>query len=488
MNTYKHNRKRVIASTFIFLVLVLIMALGLAQAALADTPPGVPQQFYGTVTNNGGMVGAGYTVSAQVGGASVASTTTDAQGTYGVSSVFYVPSSQGSTINFSVDGVMVGQTAIFFSGSTTRLDLTVTGAPPPGTTSGSTILSTVTASLPGGTVDSAYSATLQASGGTVPYTWSISSGSLPAGLTLNTGSGVISGTPTATETASFTVQVNDSASHVATQSLSIQTNAAPASSAVSSPPAFPSFPSSSSVSSSSTVTIPLNILGTAKSIQVGSGGMLVSPALVTSDDGKVQFNFAAHTITNIQGQSLTVTAETSPPAPPSDAKLVSAYDFSPNGSTFSPDISLTLKYDAASLPEGVTESNLQIAFWNGTAWSDLPSTVDTQNQTVSTQVSHFTIFAILGSIGTGQAAAPAGFSISTSTTGQTGSTGLGNRSTSATRQTGSTGPGNRSTSATGQTGSTGNGNLLIVALVVGVIILIIIVAVIMRNAARRRYY
>lgn len=78
-------------------------------------------------------------------------------------------------------------------------------------------------SLPNGTVGTAYSAILQASGGTQPYTWSISSAALPPGLTLNSSAGTLSGTPTATGTTSFTVQVTDSESPAvsATAKLSI---------------------------------------------------------------------------------------------------------------------------------------------------------------------------------------------------------------------------------------------------------------------------
>jgi hypothetical protein len=65
-----------------------------------------------------------------------------------------------------------------------------------------------TPSLPDGWVGHMYSQPLAASGGTTPYTWSITSGSLPAGLSLN--SGVISGTPTAAGSSTFTVQVTDS--------------------------------------------------------------------------------------------------------------------------------------------------------------------------------------------------------------------------------------------------------------------------------------
>lgn len=81
-------------------------------------------------------------------------------------------------------------------------------------------LSITTTSLPGGTVGTAYNQTLQAINGTTPYTWTITTGSLPAGLSLSTA-GVISGTPTTAQTANFTVQVADNASHTATQALAI---------------------------------------------------------------------------------------------------------------------------------------------------------------------------------------------------------------------------------------------------------------------------
>ncbi len=78
-------------------------------------------------------------------------------------------------------------------------------------------------SLPNAQLGSEYNATLSAGGGTPPYTWSVSAGSLPAGLSLNPSSGQISGTPTHVETATFTVSLTDSSipSQSATQSLSI---------------------------------------------------------------------------------------------------------------------------------------------------------------------------------------------------------------------------------------------------------------------------
>ncbi len=61
-----------------------------------------------------------------------------------------------------------------------------------------------------GQVGVPYSSALMASGGVPPYTYSIISGSLPAGLTLNTSTGAITGTPTQPGTFSFTAQVVDS--------------------------------------------------------------------------------------------------------------------------------------------------------------------------------------------------------------------------------------------------------------------------------------
>ncbi|GAA1990173.1 hypothetical protein GCM10009838_61570 [Catenulispora subtropica] len=77
------------------------------------------------------------------------------------------------------------------------------------------------ASLASGTVGSSYSApttTASPSGGVSPYTFGISSGSLPAGLTIDPSTGVISGTPTSAGSSTFTVTVTDSNSPAASQS------------------------------------------------------------------------------------------------------------------------------------------------------------------------------------------------------------------------------------------------------------------------------
>ncbi len=77
---------------------------------------------------------------------------------------------------------------------------------------GSSLLSVSTTILPQITDGSNYDASVVAVGGITPYQWSLSSGSLPAGISLNAGTGVISGTTQKTGTYTLTVKVVDSSS------------------------------------------------------------------------------------------------------------------------------------------------------------------------------------------------------------------------------------------------------------------------------------
>ena len=93
-------------------------------------------------------------------------------------------------------------TATNAAGTSAPATVTITVSPP--------TLSLNPATLPGGTLGVAYSQTTTASGGTAAYTYSISVGALPAGLTINSSTGEISGTPTATGSSTFTVRAEDS--------------------------------------------------------------------------------------------------------------------------------------------------------------------------------------------------------------------------------------------------------------------------------------
>lgn len=75
-----------------------------------------------------------------------------------------------------------------------------------------TVVTVVTSSLPGGTVGIAYSQPLAAVGGSGIYTWTVSGGVLPGGLSLS--GNTISGTPTTVATVSFQVTATDSTGSV----------------------------------------------------------------------------------------------------------------------------------------------------------------------------------------------------------------------------------------------------------------------------------
>jgi len=81
-------------------------------------------------------------------------------------------------------------------------------------------LTITTAALPAGSVGAAYSQTLQATGGSAPYTWTVISGSLPPPLTLSLN-GMVSGTPASATTGNLTVRVTDANNLSATVDLSL---------------------------------------------------------------------------------------------------------------------------------------------------------------------------------------------------------------------------------------------------------------------------
>ncbi|HTS04021.1 MAG TPA: putative Ig domain-containing protein [Candidatus Eisenbacteria bacterium] len=91
-------------------------------------------------------------------------------------------------------------------------------------------LKVTTSSMTAATVGTAYTASLQATGGTAPYTWTLKSGALPAGISLSSD-GSISGTPSAAGTAgSLVFQVTDASSNSASSgnlSLKVNPEAAP---------------------------------------------------------------------------------------------------------------------------------------------------------------------------------------------------------------------------------------------------------------------
>lgn len=84
--------------------------------------------------------------------------------------------------------------------------------------------------------------------------------------------------------------------------------------------------------------------------------------------------------------------------PPIGAYVIGcAFDWGPNGATFDPPITLKLMYDPSLIPTGAKEENIFISYYDVATegWVALPSTVDTLNNQISAQISHFTFFAVM---------------------------------------------------------------------------------------------
>jgi fibronectin-binding autotransporter adhesin len=149
------------------------------------------------------VAGGQVTFTAPTLGASVQTTTVIATISSGQASI--TPAANGASGSYTVNVTLsaAGTPSVAFA--LTNTAPTVTLAPE---------------TLPNGTVASPYTATFRGDGGTVPYSFSVTVGALPNGLTLATD-GVVSGAPTAPTTATFTVQAKDADNFTGTRQYSI---------------------------------------------------------------------------------------------------------------------------------------------------------------------------------------------------------------------------------------------------------------------------
>ncbi len=135
---------------------------------------------------------------------------------------------------------------------------------------------------------------------------------------------------------------------------------------------------------------------------VTSSGKFTEDVTAKSEDDKVELYIPEDTIgKNKYGallSSISIKEGENPPDPPERSNVVGlVYDFGPDGATFDPPISLTVKYSESKIPEDVAEENLIVAYWDEDAdeWVELEGTVDPEDNTITAEVSHFTEFTIL---------------------------------------------------------------------------------------------
>lgn len=149
------------------------------------------------------------------------------------------------------------------------------------------------------------------------------------------------------------------------------------------------------------------------SLTLDTNGIIQATCRLKTTDGKLTLDIARGTklLDSLHRPltSLSAVLEPSPPAPLPGEAIILAYNLGLNGATFSPAITLTIAYDPLTLPEDVAEKDLYIAYWDGSKWIALESTVDTTAHTVSCELDHFTIFAVIAPL---TPPAPAAFSVS----------------------------------------------------------------------------
>jgi hypothetical protein len=187
------------------------VSLSLTISAAGATPLAITSSNLANGTS-----GASYSVMLSVAGGTPGYTWTMASGslpaglTLSSGGVISGTPTVSGTFNFSVKVTDSGSPA-----QTQTVSLALTISAP-----GAAPLAITSSNLANGTSGASYSATLSAAGGTPGYTWTMASGSLPAGVTLSSG-GVISGTPTVNGTFNFSVEVTDSGSPVQTQTVNM---------------------------------------------------------------------------------------------------------------------------------------------------------------------------------------------------------------------------------------------------------------------------
>lgn len=155
-----------------------------------------------------------------------------------------------------------------------------------------TILTNV---LPSAVVNTVYSTSLQVTGGTAPYTWSISSGALPTGIQISS-SGFLNGTSTATGSSVFAVQVHDASNNFAGATFTIEITAGPVITGLSLPQGPPQ--------------MGFVISGSNFGLFQGNSSVAINPAppfqsipltVVSWDIGKIVVQLPANAPTNVRG-------------------------------------------------------------------------------------------------------------------------------------------------------------------------------------------
>ena len=220
------------------------------------------------------------------------------------------------------------------------------------------VMSPAAGALPGAVVGTAFSQTVSASGGTAPFTYAVTTGTLPAGLSLDPATGAIVGTPTVAGSYSFTVTATDAANQTASAAYTLAVAVqAPVAGAVSTTVAANSTAHAVTLAlSGGTATSVAIVTAPAHGTATASGtGIVYTPTAGYS--GSDSFTYTA---TNASGTSAPATVTITVNAPtlvvaPASGPLPAATVGTAYGATLtSTGGTAPYGYSATGLPAGIT--------------------------------------------------------------------------------------------------------------------------------------
>ena len=369
------------------------LALATATGIISGTPTSAGTSNFTVTASNAGGTSAPQALSITVLPAiPVISTTSLPGGTVGTAysqtlAATNSPTAWTVTVGTLPAGLTLTSATGIISGTPTTAgtsNFTVTASNTGGTSAGKALSIVISAaaipvisttSLPGGTVGTAYSQTLAATNN--PTAWAVSAGTLPAGLTLAAGTGVISGTPTTAGTSNFTVTASNAGGTSTGKALSIVVlPLAPVVSTVSLPAGTVGTAYNQTLAASNTPTswaVTVGSLPTGLSLAAGTGVISGTPTAAGTSTFTVTASNAGGTS---PGKSLSISVNTagapvitSATTATTTVNTTYSYQITASGSPTS--------FNATSLPTGLT-----VATGTGVI-SGTPTATGTFNVTIS---------------------------------------------------------------------------------------------------------
>jgi len=159
--------------------------------------------------------------------------------------------------------------------------------------------------------------------------------------------------------------------------------------------------------------IQVDVFGTTATLEIDSEGVVQETFTATTADGKLTITIEEGTVAlDAEGNplgSLEAAVNPSPPDPPEGAHIIGlAYEFGPDGATFTPPIILEFTVEPGDIPAGLTIDDMVLAYYDEGIgeWVEIPTSVVPGTNILRASVSHFTTFAIIGT------PKPAAFSLS----------------------------------------------------------------------------